>query len=692
MLDSQHPMPTEELNILSSALTSLFTTSQYMDIESLIYLMKELAVLSHKHIVELDPDAGETKVKTQCLFPLSKMIGILKANLHRLSSLWHIASTHVTNIVCTQSNKYLRITGASFLSDVIYDALLALSKPPFSTLPNTDKGKVSLQEMQVPLLEALEDLSSSSYHDVREASLESIYKILSRAGQHLKEGWPLILSLLMSIAAKSDALCIPSAFKSVRFICSDFLSYLPRDAIPLCITTVGKFGRPISDVNIAMAAVQELLWDMADFIAKEAPKIPQLQDTEEGSGNGGGETALWIELFRSLLQLALSPHSDIRNTAIEVLIKAVMTYGNLFSSQTWERTWMEIMFPLLEHVRKKAEAADPTQSDSIPKTESGGSLRMIVHHSRNSEQKRWNKTAVHAIAGAVRIFRSFFPSLLPLEPFPRLSADLLSQIKAYADMESKEVALASLGATKEVLIARSQSSDYPQELWIAAWESLQQIGTSLCGKGKEKVPQRILSAFTENLSELQTKLHEEMTLDDVIHFLDILEPIPLSPVEFVGELSSVQRSIVDLIQKISADGVAIPHIADLLLRYVAVTIGFWEGIKDREKFENDERWKEGDVSRGHVPLAERSIVLFEVLWTEYMKEEEKLASFSRAIDVMGKTMVLKFEMYESNLWALALNAFHKIATTGVPLMMKHKKENKGYHELPPFFTFIRRRF
>ena len=52
----------------------------------------------------------------------------------------------------------------------------------------------------------------------------------------------------------------------------------------------------------------------------------------------------------------------------------------------------------------------------------GVSVKMLVHHSRNSEQKQWDETLVLALAGMARLLKSHLPLLLTFPAFAEASS------------------------------------------------------------------------------------------------------------------------------------------------------------------------------------------------------------------------------------------------------------------------------
>jgi len=50
----------------------------------------------------------------------------------------------------------------------------------------------------------------------------------------------------------------------------------------------------------------------------------------------------------------------------------------------------------------------------------GVSVKMLMHHSRNSKQKQWDETLVLALSGMGRLLRAHLPLLVPMQAFPQV--------------------------------------------------------------------------------------------------------------------------------------------------------------------------------------------------------------------------------------------------------------------------------
>lgn len=66
----------------------------------------------------------------------------------------------------------------------------------------------------------------------------------------------------------------------------------------------------------------------------------------------------------------------------------------------------------------------------------GKNVPMVMHHSRNSQQKAWDETLVLALAGMGRLLRSHFVSLSKVPDFDQV-CDLSERLKASISCSSK---------------------------------------------------------------------------------------------------------------------------------------------------------------------------------------------------------------------------------------------------------------
>lgn len=107
--------------------------------------------------------------------------------------------------------------------------------------------------------------------EIRQAGLDTLYKILEGQGHALLCGWSVVFHILQtacpdgsslvaagpsaetsaSTTAKASQL-VRVAFPSLQLICSDFLTALSAEECGMSIITLAAFGRQKADVNVAL--------------------------------------------------------------------------------------------------------------------------------------------------------------------------------------------------------------------------------------------------------------------------------------------------------------------------------------------------------------------------------------------------------------------------------------------------------
>jgi hypothetical protein len=118
------------------------------------------------------------------------------------------------------------------------------------------KQELHVDAMQVKMLEALTELSKNSHNDVKDKTLNAVDTLLQSSGQTLNSGysivhfiannqliiihsWPLLLAILKRVAENNDKFFIPTAFKCVQLICTDFLSNFQPHHLALFVSCAG---------------------------------------------------------------------------------------------------------------------------------------------------------------------------------------------------------------------------------------------------------------------------------------------------------------------------------------------------------------------------------------------------------------------------------------------------------------------
>jgi hypothetical protein len=81
---------------------------------------------------------------------------------------------------------------------------------------------------------------------------------------------------------------------------------------------------------------------------------------------------------------------QVRNSGIRTLFLAVGGQASRFDLPTWRHCLWEILFPLIQYAHIMGDTGSNVEADAVELgKEKGKAVMMLVHHSRNTEQKQW---------------------------------------------------------------------------------------------------------------------------------------------------------------------------------------------------------------------------------------------------------------------------------------------------------------
>ena len=520
-----------ELPVLSSMLSKLFESSQYLDDVSLHHMVDALCRLS------TDDMEQAMNNKEPCLFAVAKMLETGLVNLNRLRVLWKPLTAHLLE-VCQHPHSRLRDWGADALTTLIKAASVYEHDVPLSEDLN----------MQLMIVYPLQELASISYSDVRQQQYECVLQILQDCAQQLNKSWPLMLRIIGSATNQQNESITRLAFQSLQLVVTDFLLIMPCWCLQILVNVTGKFGLQPNEINISLTAVG-LLWNLSDFLyqnrnalkhdleeyVKEQPKLSKIESNGSSPLHSSVELfplpdssvppfdAVWMCLYGKLGELCVDPRPAVRKSAGQTLFSTISAHGGLLQNPTWYNVLWKVLFPLLEKVRTMssiaAECPPPSDNTALP-----GNI--LIHHSRDTAEKQWAETSVLTLAGVARVFSARSQILKTLDDYPRAWALLLEMIEGSALSKNSEVALNSLKSFQEVIqdgsdkdskdsevgkgkdsfvkhpVKFSENSEADLDLWINSWRVWQNIGT------KSMVPEHFIRSTKDaNGKEQQQTLY-----------------------------------------------------------------------------------------------------------------------------------------------------------------------------------------
>lgn len=564
-----------DLVILAAAASQLFECTRDMSREAVVSLLSGLRDVSLRNVPAAGTSTVVGQAPK--LFALNRMVEVLLYNINRIYDLWGIFLSHVLEVI-DDPKPPVRAAAVEALGRAIAGALGSLGLPSqsgaaaaTSSGPSSDQASLndSTGGVEHMLLVALEALYADKERDVRLGVLRVLLSVLQRHGEHLSDGWTPVFRLLAAVPPTEEAGAINLAFQSLQLTCSDYMTAMPFARLKRCLEVAVLFSSQQVDVNVSLTTIS-LLWNAADLFGRVAPSgsVARLnsirsaaavaaaaaaaaagadeesdteveaavslplpaEESEEEEGTASptskrGQLAAILSsaqseellqmIFLALQVVSQDARPEVRNSGVRTLFAVVVNQGPRLSRALWEQCLWEMLFPLLRHAYLMSATASRDEAESMLLGQSRGKeVRMMVHHSRNSEQKQWDETVVIALGGMARLLRGHLPAIVGMDRVAAGWEEMMVVVESSMAGGRKEVALAAITLLSAVLQAHGAITDIVSPaMWKRAVRAVG-VGVEAATSPSCMVP---ISARMELLSligQLYATLRSRFDLED----------------------------------------------------------------------------------------------------------------------------------------------------------------------------------
>ncbi|ERL84532.1 hypothetical protein D910_01962, partial [Dendroctonus ponderosae] len=683
-----------DLPVLSIMLSRLFESSQFLDDVALHHLINALCKLSQE-AMELAYSNREPS-----LFAVAKLLETGLVNMARIEVLWRPLTNHLLE-VCRHPHIRMREWGVEAITYLVKSALSYKYEVPLK----------ENQKLQTLLLGPLYELSSVPHGDVRQRQLECVLQILHSNGETLSHGWPLILGIIGAVNDQHGENLIRIAFQCLQLVITDFLPVMPWRCLPQCVDTVAKFGSQTQELNISLTSVG-LMWNICDYFHQNQGKLSQtlIDDATvlpdfPGTLDMPSFDKLWMCLYARLGELCVDSRPAVRKSAGQTLFSTISAHGGLLKQTTWQVMIWQVLFPLLDKVKRLSNSA------SSEKVDAGGNI--LIHHSRNTAQKQWAETQVLTLSGVARVFNTKRQLLQALGDFARAWSILLEFIETAALSKNNEVSIAALKSFQEILfLSKNQAGDAKaaiedKEIWSVAWKIWIKIGTeaTVSVKGSEvhnsedyflpsqtfltalvqifpNVFQHIKNAFTsEDLSQLGVVLTNSVCVpvfgETSPYIISVSSDVSLTPLHD-GVLHAMELLQKEALQR--NNNKMIPEIFRLLL----VFSKFTSSVPSYTKMENKHTKVSDWVTMNYIPFGEKATNMVVSLYEKTADTNEVINGniLKEIIATLHTPLALKYNCISSNVWKLAATSLIAVLKVGLKVARSHGNQfSKMWNEL-----------
>lgn len=480
-----------------------------------------------------------------------------------------------------------------------------------------------LEHMLLVALEALHN--DERERDVRVGVLRVLLAVLQRHGERLTDGWTPVFRLLAVVPGQEDPETVSLGFQSLQLAASDYMPAMPFPRLKRCLEVAVAYGEQQTDLNVSLTTIS-LLWNVGDMLSRT--RLSGDRDSSRGSSSAFGRkdtsigqqrrtvsssaksvgkeeeeeerktindddeeksprrrpgqlvavtTPAQIEellelIFSALQSLSQDPRPEVRNSGARTLFAVVITQGPRLSRVVWERCLWELLFPLLRHAFHMSATSSKEEAEAALLGRSkGAQVRLVMHHSRNTEQKQWDETVVVAVGGMARLLRAHLPAIAAMEGMEAGWDELMIVAESSLAGGRKEVAMAAVGLLGGVLGAHGgDDTVVTPAMWRRSMRALD-VGVEAATSAGCLVPLSVRTELVQLVGQLYTQLRPRFTETDTISVFRWVEAFCRNPwseddvtnvVQTVG-MPPVQKAALALLPTLGPE-----HLPELWPYYV----------------------------------------------------------------------------------------------------------------------------
>ncbi|CAK7210914.1 Endocytosis and vacuole integrity protein [Sporothrix eucalyptigena] len=670
-------------------------------------------VVKHKRVMSITTAPASSHTQED-QFVLAKLGDIASINLERLLysapevSGWIPLTSELTSTLSSAlTTATVRMRAAETLVRFVLEATSAVA----------GEKEATRSRMQLRLLEALRDsllplqspdrtgsiTTASTDIEIHKVILDGLKSLLEDSGEALINGWNVVFeiidSLFMesrpssvsrqpgdvsegSLATRSVRLIKPS-FASLQLICSDFLSSMPNTCYLSLVNTLYKFCTQGDDLNVALTTVT-FYWAISDFLHGRSGSMSIAAAMEGGSSDAalvklandtahpGSGAALWMLLLLRLTAVTTDQRLELRNSAVQTLLRIIHAYGNNLSAEAWAVCIRSVIFRLLSSTEGRLRtASEKTTSKSVT--------------------AEWNETAVVIVAGVSELLANYLDVLATHAVFPSLWEDLLQHLAAMLDFKALDVSTAVFGSLAGILSKSDGRSRWSFDkkavalawgLWSRGIPALPD--TTHTDKEKERGStkaddnQKCLVSWVNAFLEIERLMRAEMDLEKTKQALDLLHNAVLgaSPGSYANDIeymTTLQGQVLEVFKVVRTD---ISGAASAVIIQLASLVSVAFDVIDTSP----------QRKRTFIAMSKEAMGILQHLVKDHADGVEIYTSgaFAKALSALAKPITLKYRFPITTKsiqpWKAAINASLSILETTLPHLKEKSVPRPAFQE------------
>jgi brefeldin A-inhibited guanine nucleotide-exchange protein len=408
--------------------------------------MMEIAINNHSGGLR-SRDGNIESHSTPRVFSLQKLVEVADCNMHvraRLDwrNMWNLLADHFTLVGCHDNHA---------LAMYAIDSLKQLS---IKFLQKEELSNFNFQRLFLKPFEVI--MTKSKYFETKELILGCLDIMILACANNIRSGWRSIFAVF-SVAANYDRVEIARmAFAITERLMTQQFNLLIFDFVELMNCLVSFVKGPHTTISIAALSH---LYQCAEHLAHGTvePALGAQYASSETAGTSWEKSKgilskieedaavfrLWWPLLLGLSTEVSNNRLEIRTKALDTLHKVLRTYGDLFSTQTWEVIFKGVLFPMM----------DSAKTDSVPQPISSWPTQNPV---QVKDSTSWiSTTASTAITVCISLYSQYAATGLTTS----LLADVIGMFEECISSGIESFARMSLSGLCELLVGFKDSND-----------------------------------------------------------------------------------------------------------------------------------------------------------------------------------------------------------------------------------------
>jgi hypothetical protein len=335
----------------------------------------------------------------------------------------------------------------------------------------------------------------------------------------------------------------------------------------------------------------------------------------------GSDAALWMLLLLRLATLTSDERLDLRNSAIQTLLRIFDAYGGRLSPEAWLICIKSVIFKLLCSLEEELDVAS---DDNVGER----------------DRADWHGTAVVVLDGISGLLANHIDVLTTHPSFNQLWRELLGHFATLLDFRVLEINTAAFKALSHVLsqtgddkkpIFNKKTVEFAWDLWSRGVPTSKPVGN------KEEDNQNCLVAYVAALRDVYKLIQADITVDTVKRMLTLLrqtveEASIGTYVQDIEHATSLQTQTLAAVQMIRTDVEGVPS---AMIKQVSefVTLAY------------DRDLSASGLKRTYVAMSKASMKLMETLILNHKSDKDiyESGAVSDALLALHKPIALKYD-------------------------------------------------